>query len=69
MTETARLRQSLKQDALTRQTEAMEEEKKKAERRKRKEERLRQEVTRKSIGNDLKYDMEKQNKEKLKSYR
>ena len=69
MTESTRLRHSVKQDTLIKQAMAEEEAKKKAERRKRREEKLRHEVSRKSYGNDLKHVLEKQNKEKLKSYR
>ena len=69
MTETARMRHSLKQDTLAKETKAEEEEHKKAERRRRREEKLRQQVTRKSIGNDMKRVLEKENKEKLKRFR
>ena len=69
MTETARMRHSINQDTLAKETKAREDEKKKTERRKRRELQLRQEVARRSIGNDLRRSLDKQNKEKLRSFR
>jgi len=69
MTETARMRHSINQDTLAKETKAREDEKKKTERRKRRELQLRQKVARRSIGNDLRRSLDKQNKEKLRSFR
>ena len=69
MTETARLRHSMKEATLAKKAMAEEEERKKAAKKKRREEQLRQQVTRKSIHNDMKHVLEKQNKETLKRFR
>lgn len=69
MTETARLRRSLKEATLAKQAKAEEEERRKADRRRRREDQLRQEVSRKSIANDMKHVLQKQNKETLKRFR
>ena len=69
MTETARLRHSIKQNTLEQQAKEEENEKKKSERRKQRENQLRKQVARKSVANDMKHVMEKQNKEALQRYR
>ena len=59
----------MKHNTLEQQAKEEENKRKKTERRKRRENQLRKQVARKSVANDMKHVMEKQNKEALQRYR
>ena len=69
MTETARLRHLLRKSSIDKKAKEEEDRRQKAERRKRRENQLKKEVARKSIGNDMRHVLERQNKETMMRFK